>query len=212
MRTILRLVRRKLARLRNKPVRHWKLRRARRRVFIDCGANTCAVLRLAIRRYPDFEFFAFEPQPELSAEGPRVIAEHPNTKITFFNKAVWTRNGMVTFYLATRWEENYQAGSTLVEGKIAPVLDLENPVQVEAIDFSEWLGRNFSPEDFVMIKMDIEGAEYDVIEKIVADRHQDRIDEMLVEFHQTMFDTISPERHEALVKAIRGFCYLELWH
>ena len=45
------------------------IRSARRRIFIDCGANTCTVLRGFIKRYPNFEFFAFGAQPELAAAG-----------------------------------------------------------------------------------------------------------------------------------------------
>jgi len=33
------------------------------------------------------------------------------------------------------------------------------------IDFSHWLSANFSIRDYMIVKMDIEGAEYEVLER-----------------------------------------------
>ncbi len=88
--------------------RNRSLRGAERRIFIDCGANTCTVLRGFVEKFPEFEFFAFEAQPELAEEGQKVIQENPSTRITFFNKAVWVKNEKLDFYLATKWGCNSQ--------------------------------------------------------------------------------------------------------
>ena len=191
-----------------------RLRSSNRRVFIDCGANTCEVLRDKIRELPGFEFYAFEAQPELASEGQKVIEEHPDTTITFYNKAVWTRNGTIDFYLATEWAINYRGSSTVLEVHLHNVakVDYTRSVKVQAIDFSEWLGDNFRADDYVILKMDIEGAEYDVLEKIIADNHHSIIDEVIVEFHYKMNDSISKSRHDALVAKIRNFARLEKWH
>jgi FkbM family methyltransferase len=191
-----------------------RVRSARRRVFIDCGANTCTVLRGFIKRFSNFEFFAFEAQPELAVEGERVIRELPKTEIRYFNKAVWTRDEELNFYLATQWGPNHRGGSTLITGntKNQSAIDYESPVRVEAIDFSSWLGKNFVPEDYLIVKMDIEGAEYDVLEKIISDGYLRLIDELIVEFHQQMNESISKERHDALVRTLRRSCRLEIWH
>ena len=191
-----------------------RIRSARRRIFIDCGANTCTVLRQFVKRFPDFEFFAFEAQPELAAAGERVIRELPQTKIQHFSKAVWTRNEELSFYLATQWGPNHRGGSTLVTGNTCnqSAIDYESPVRVEAIDFSSWLGENFVPEDYVIVKMDIEGAEYDVLEKVIADGNLPLIDELIIEFHNQMNESVSKARHDALVGTLRSSCRLEIWH
>jgi len=191
-----------------------RARSARRRILVDCGANTCAVLRGFIKQLPDFEFFAFEAQPELAAEGERVIRELPQIKIHYFSKAVWIRDEELNFYLATRWGPNYRGGSTLVTGNARKqsAIDYDSPVRVAAIDFSRWLGENFVPEDYVIVKMDIEGAEYDVLEKVIADGNLPLIDELIIEFHQRMNGGISKARHNALVRRLRRSCRLEIWH
>jgi len=211
---LLRRLKRRVISMSNDHRRGLMLKQASRHIFIDCGANTCAVLRDYIKKYPDFEFFAFEAQPELAKKGQRVINDHPNTKITFFNKAVWTENERIKFYLATHWGPNYKGGSTLLVGHTEnnSKVDYAHPVQVEAIDFSQWLGTNFSDSDYVIIKMDIEGAEYNVLEKIIKDNNQRIINELIVEFHQHMNKSITTERHESLIKRIKEFAILEIWH
>jgi len=194
--------------------RRWKLRRAERRVFVDCGANTCTVLRGFLAKFPDFEFFAFEPQPALQHEAEKVIRDHPATKITFIGKAVWIRDEQLSFFLATSWAGNYRGGSTLLRGHTdnACQVDYNHPVQVEAFDFSRWLASNFTERDYVIIKMDIEGAEYEVLEKMIQDGTLQLVNELHVEFHQHMNETISEERHRQLTDAIRRSTHLQPWY
>jgi FkbM family methyltransferase len=191
-----------------------EVRGARRRVFVDCGANTCQVLRKFLRKLPDFEFFAFEAQPELAEAGAQVVREHPQRQITFYNQAVWTKDETLDFFLATAWGPNYRGGSTLMSGNTRnkSQIDYAQPVQVPAIDFSQWLARTVVEDDYVIVKMDIEGAEYDVLEKVFADGHERLIDELIVEFHQNMNDALSRDRHNALVKRLRGALRLHVWH
>ena len=40
--------------------------------------------------------------------------------------------------------------------------------KIPTIDFVEWLVRSVNPEDFVVLKFDIEGAEFEVVEKMVS--------------------------------------------
>jgi FkbM family methyltransferase len=194
--------------------RAWKLRRAERRVFVDCGANTCTILRRFLAKFPDFEFFAFEPQPELQDKADEVIREHPDRKITFAGKAVWTCDEQLQFFLAGSWTDNYRGGSTLVEGQTGNEcqVDYAHPVQVEAFDFSRWLSSNFTERDYIVVKMDIEGAEYDVLEKMIEDNSLRLVNELYVEFHQHMNPTISKARHERLTDAIRRTTHLLAWH
>jgi FkbM family methyltransferase len=211
---ILKRVTKTLATAYRNTIRKRKMKECRRKIFIDCGANTCDVLRSYIKKYPDFEFFAFEAQPELAREGRRVIDENPNSKVSFYSKAVWIRDEPIDFYLASHWGRNYRGGSTLIHGQTrnSSKVDYARAVTVDAIDFSRWLAKNSTPDDYVIIKMDIEGAEYDVIEKIISDNNHNLVDELIIEFHQDMNDSISKERHDSLVRQVRSFCDLEIWH
>lgn len=192
-------------------------RRARRRprkVFVDCGSNTCKVLSERIERGTETEFFAFEPQPELASCVEEVRRRYPGTPIHFCDKAVWVHGGTMDFYLATEWGPNHRGGSTLLEGHVknAAKVDYSRPIAVGCIDFSRWIRRNFSRRDHLVVKMDIEGAEYPVLEKMVADGTIDYVAELIVEFHWPMNENLSRERHAALRAALDGRVLVSEWH
>jgi FkbM family methyltransferase len=190
------------------------LRRRPRRVFIDCGSNTCKVLKERIERGLETEFFAFEPQPELVACVEEVRHRYPAVPIRFFPKAVWVHDGTMSFYLATKWGPNHRGGSTLLAGHVrnAAEVDYAHPVVVKCVDFSRWVRRNFSRRDHLVVKMDIEGAEYPILEKMVADGTIDYVDELIVEFHWHMNENLSRERHDALRTTLDGRVLVSEWH
>jgi FkbM family methyltransferase len=55
--------------------------------------------------------------------------------------------------------------------------------QVKCFDFSEFVKNNFTREDFIVIKFDIEGAEFPVIEKMISENTIDLVDVLYVEWH-----------------------------
>jgi FkbM family methyltransferase len=185
-----------------------------RRIFVDCGSNTCQILAERIERGLETEFFAFEPQPELAGYAEEIRRRHPATPIHFFNKAVWVQDGTIDFYLATEWGPNYRGGSTVLTGhlKNAAKVDYSQPLAVECVDFSRWIMRNFTERDHLVVKMDIEGAEYPVLEKMVAEGTIDYVSELIVEFHWQMNENLGQERHEALRAALDKSVLVSDWH
>jgi len=174
----------------------------------------CTVLEERIERALEAEFFAFEPQPELVACVEGVRCRHPETPIHFFDKAVWVHDGTMDFYLATEWGPNHRGGSTLLAGHVknAAKVDYSRPVTVGCIDFSRWIRHNFSRRDHLVVKMDIEGAEYPVLEKMVVEGTIDYVAELIVEFHWQMNEQLSQERHDALRAALEGRVLVSEWH
>jgi FkbM family methyltransferase len=185
----------------------------RRRVFIDCGSNTCSVLEDRINTGLDDEYFCFEPQPELGGCVDIVRSKHPGIPIQFFNAAVWVHDGEARLYLATKWGPNHRGGSTLLFGHVknASEVDYSNPVTVRCVDFSRWIEKNFTRRDYIVVKMDVEGAEYEILERMVADRTIDYIDELIIEFHWHMNESIGKERHHSLIQALEGRVRLTDW-
>jgi len=187
---------------------------SKRRVFIDCGANIGKVLDEFIPKKQGFEFYAFEPQPELADTGKRLNEEYPGVFLEFYPYAVWTENTEMDFYLSARSGKNYKDASTLMTGhtKNDFEVDFKHPVRIRAIDFSEWIAQNFTPEDYIILKMDIEGSEYDVLEKMIATGTISYVNELIIEFHQFMNETITQERHNALVSILEKQLKMIIWH
>lgn len=59
--------------------------------------------------------------------------------------------------------------------------------KVEAIDFSKWVLENFTEEDFIILKMDIEGSEYKVLPKMIEDGSIKFINNLIIEWHNWQF-------------------------
>ena len=61
----------------------------------------------------------------------------------------------------------------------------ERSVRVRTIDFAQWLGERFCRADAVDVKMDIEGAEFQVLEHLLRTGRADLIDTLAIEWHTT---------------------------
>ena len=145
-----------------------------RKVFLDCGAHAGTSVKKFREEYPnsnEYEIISFECNP-------RFTETLNNTDgITFHNKEDWIEDGTQDFYIG------HAASSSLIYGKTRGNLDFDNPVTVESVDLSKWLTENFNKDDHIILKMDIEGAEYQVLPKMISDGSIDYVDVVYVEFH-----------------------------
>jgi len=170
-------------------------------IFLDCGANNgCSVRKFKEERDPnnEYEYHSFEANSAF-LEDIKSAGAH------CYHKAVWVKDEDVTFYVVVvdkygRRGANKTGASTLNEEKNK--LNLKNhkevkPVTVEGIDFSSWVSKNFSKDDHIVLKMDIEGSEYEVLEKMIKDKSFEMIDELLIEFHWKKCK-VPKQRHNAL--------------
>jgi FkbM family methyltransferase len=110
------------------------------------------------------------------------------------NQAITDHNGSITVNIETPPNE----GET---GQGTSVIDLEkwNPwngtlrdnfkttYEVPCIDFSQFIKDNFSKEDNIIVKMDIEGSEYATLEKMLADGTLEYLNHISVEWHSRFF-------------------------
>jgi FkbM family methyltransferase len=147
-------------------------------VFIDVGAFNGDTVeefknwsKIAFPDKEEWKIYAFEPNPKF------LDYWNEQTNAEFINKAVWVEDTELEF--AVDQSESPQ-GSTLMKGKKA-IWDTCPKVKVQALDFSEWL-KQFA-DDYVVIKLDCEGAEYPVLEKMIKDETITIPEILMVEFH-----------------------------
>jgi hypothetical protein len=62
---------------------------------------------------------------------------------------------------------------------------------IPAMNFSDFLARNFRPEDTVIVRCDIEGAEYEVLKSLIVTGTAKLVDYIDVEWHAML----SPSLH-----------------
>jgi len=168
-----------------------------RKIFLDVGANVGQSIRRFQKLFEDandYEIFSFEPHKE-STKGFDQLG--PN--ITVINKAAWIYNGTVNFFPAGV----SPAGSTLLKDKTTWKVS-KTPIKIPCVDFNKWMMKNFKPEDYIILKMNIEGAEYEVLEALLQSRTLSWVNKLYVSFHFRKIPSIGPKRHKKLVEAIRA--------
>ena len=73
-------------------------------------------------------------------------------------------------------------------------------VKVESFDLSQWIINNFSADDFIVLKMDIEGSEYEVLPKMIKDGSINYINHAFIEWH----DWVMPEYRSRTSELMNG--------
>jgi hypothetical protein len=66
-------------------------------------------------------------------------------------------------------------------------------MRIEAMNFDRWLRYNLRPDDYVVMKIDIEGAEIPVLNRLIETKGVQLIDEMLYECHYHELTWQNPE-------------------
>lgn len=170
--------------------------------FIDCGTNTGDGFLHYARLYgvdDSWKCYTFEPnQSVLDIAKLRLCNYHP----VFRNECVWTENKTIEFFIST-----IDSGGSSIDRESAefasekacryhkrPVVNTTKKISVSAIDFHEFLiGLVVKDGDFVVVKMDIEGAEYPIIKHLSDKGSLGLIDVLAVEFHHWAGDTTTTE-------------------
>lgn len=152
-------------------------------IFIDLGAYNGDTVDQFISwgqllgDISDAKVFAFEPNPNFKAEWQDVHDRHIKhvKEINFENKAAWVDDKGLEFSL---WAES-DIGSTVMKDKRNWYAG--KVIGVKSFDFSEWL-KQFEGEE-IYIKFDIEGAEYPILKKMIADGTDKLCKLLMIEWH-----------------------------
>ena len=162
---------------------------------VDCGANMGVVTeRLATT---GADVVAFEPDPFAFKTLEQKFANLPN--VTLINAAVGVGSGTVRLMRADNFGDNPEGASvksTILDG--GRRIDAENAVEVPLIDFPSWVADQVKARgEVAFIKMDIEGAELDILEKMDAEQLFENVRCLVAETHERKFKDLR-DRYKAL--------------
>lgn len=188
-----------------------------RKVFIDCGVREgdgiAAFLgdeQVGYGAYfkclksrsdaHEFEFIGFESPDFRFKETTRERFAH--VPFHLHEQLVWTYDGKVLFD-----SDGESMDCRLLE--VSRTEDKDpwrhpNPkavvMELPCIDLANFIRENFLPSDYLILKVDIEGAEYDVLDHLIQDNLLSWFNEMYIEYH--WWGTVS--LRESIEKAIRA--------
>lgn len=133
--------------------------------IIDCGANIGLSILYQLYRYPQAKIVAFEPDQGSFLNLEQNIKTTHSSQVKVLNEAVWKEDTVLRFV----------ADGTL-GSKISDGSDQKSTIEVKASRL-----RNYLSQQIDLLKIDIEGAEYEVI-KDCADRLH-MANHLFIEFH-----------------------------
>jgi FkbM family methyltransferase len=170
-----------------------------KKIFLDCGTNLGqGLLNLQNVLDENFEIYCFEANKLTYDRFIEKLKDNNFLKTQFkniqtFNKAIWTSNGFKRLTLEyCPHEVGWVGGATniLEDNFVKPSYINEQYIKngdlVETIDLVEFIQNNFSQDDYIICKMDIEGAEYPVLEKMIEKDILKYIKVFYIEWHNRM--------------------------
>jgi len=184
------------------------------KIYLDCGGHFGEGLEVYIKHYnmdDTWNLFSFEPNNDSFEK--LISNSNIKLKVNYIKKAVWVYNGVIKF------NAEYPPDSDVSDGEGSSLIDLDywkpksdfNPgagdvfssYDVECIDISNFILNNFEIDDFILLKMDIEGAEFDVLRKMIDDRSIVYINDLYIEFHDFCYLRENEENKNKIIKDIQ---------
>ena len=166
-----------------------KFKKNHKNLFIDLGTNRGQGFKYFKIFFPlrSFDYLLVEPNPNLKSIILNLINELKiKNKVSFINKAAHISNSSKKLFGLIEDERGkFSDGASIISEHNSKMYasDNKNGINVETFDIVEKL-REFNNYDNVIIKMDIEGSEYDVLEHILSNICEIKnIKHIFVEFH-----------------------------
>jgi FkbM family methyltransferase len=119
--------------------------------IVDLGANIGLSARFLSERYPDARILAFEPDPEIFALAQRNVRAHP--QVSLRNLGVAGKNGQLALH-------RFPGGSWGTSSFVT-IQEIAETFTAEAVTLDSIIDE---VGDIDLLKIDIEGAEYEVLE------------------------------------------------
>ncbi|KAI3677681.1 hypothetical protein L6452_36947 [Arctium lappa] len=167
-----------------------------RYVYIDVGSRSygSSIGSWFKKQYPKqnktFDVYAIEADKHFHDEYKL------KKRVTLLPYAAWVKNESLIFEINhTPGDENVEKGRGM--GRIQAVETGGGGIvgsvdEIQGFDFAEWLMSSVSEKDFVVMKMDVEGTEFDLIPRLIETGAICLIDEVFLECHYNRWQRCCP--------------------
>ena len=164
-------------------------------IIIDCGANIGFATLYFKKLYPNATIICFEANPKAFEVLKLNVEQNSFKNVELQNKAVSNKEGQISFYIGH--EETLLGSLTNERGG-------EEKITCDAVLLSSYI-KQYNFIDF--IKIDIEGAEWLVLEDLVNSGAINKVTQLIIEYHHKM--SSEPSKLSSFLKMFEenGFEY-----
>ena len=168
------------------------------KVFIDCGAHCGESILEAKRRYGnDIKIISFEANPNLAIPLQNHFKDDLNVEVR--NEATWVEDQESTnFYLSIDWSD----GSSIYKEKKSGGVSDNISVNIPSINLANFI-KKIKKDNYIILKLDVEGAEYEILNHLIEEDIIPLINEFHGEFHPDKID--KPELKDLETKIFKHF-------
>lgn len=168
-------------------------------IFIDIGSHKGEEINWALEH--DYQVHAFEPNPRMK---PYLQKYEPSIRMNY--AAAWNADGKVRLYEKNMDWDNDQ-GLSVMEDKTN--INKNDYIEVPSVNIGRYLEE--LDRDIDVLKIDAEGAEYVILESILARFDFKRIKKVFVEDHEGLIFNWHDHKKRVLDKLKSKLVTLEEW-
>ncbi len=141
-------------------------------IIIDCGSNVGMSILFFKKLYPNCHVIAVEPDPQAFRVLERNVRDNRWQNVTLYNVAVTADDGVIPLYVNDN-NPGDLGTSTIAQNHLpsrlmVPSVRLSSLVSDKHVDF---------------LKLDIEGAEMEVIDELSNSGAMPQVGQMVIEYH-----------------------------
>jgi FkbM family methyltransferase len=182
--------------------RQYPTRSPSKKIFFDCGTHLFQGFSQFAKKLnlkDGWESYCFESNPIVYEKSKPILDGllSEGYKITHQNFGISDKEDVVKVNCASYEGEYIHLGSNILENPPEKDIQfddtfnyLEEDITVKTKKLSKLLKEICTKDDYVVLKLDIEGSEFAVLDDIIETKTYECLDEIYIEFHERFFDNI----------------------
>jgi FkbM family methyltransferase len=147
-------------------------------IYYDLGGFIGQTTANFIAAHNPAKATAFEPNPASIKGRHWNYVRRNGGKV--INSAVGAKDGTVDFYMDS--SKSVSQSCTAAKDKVSDIND-QTPVPVDVIDFSNYIATRHRINQHTVVKMDVEGGEYEILSRMMKTGSLRNVDELRIEWH-----------------------------
>lgn len=199
---------------------------SREHIFLDCGSNLGQGAKWFSKFFKPslFKYYFIEPNPQCHEALTELIhskAFHGSDHL-IIKKALSIEDGFINLFGVTTLSDNNDpslgCSINIDHNSGVDCKNIDHSITVPCISFAKLLrslAKN-NPNAVIVVKMDIESAEYKVLENILISGDAALIDYIYIEFHSQFMRADNLKNYaileKRLMRSLSRYTNVRLWH